>query len=64
MTLIERLFKGFKRVDEKTVDLETRTDALEQMPKVHGMDIYIQDTVPEIETDHVWINTNINQFTR
>ena len=61
-SLLERLFKGFKSVDDKTVALETRTDALEQLPKIHGnFDIYIQDEAPT--SDGVWINTNINQFT-
>lgn len=56
-SLLERLFKGFKSVDDKTVALETRTDALEQMPKVHGMDIYVQDTRPEGDEVFVWIDT-------
>lgn len=43
---------------------ERRLDQIDTEKQVHGMDIYIQDTEPDVAGDYVWINTNINNITR
>ena len=35
---------------------------LNNMPKVHGCDIYIQPQEPDIPADHVWIDTGTIDF--
>lgn len=43
---------------------ERRLDQIDTGKQVHGMDIYIQDTEPDVAGDYIWINTNINNITR
>ena len=62
--IISRLFRKAKATDDKVADVDTRTIVLESRPKIVGMDIYIQDTVPDAEGDFIWINTDVNQFTK
>ena len=62
--LFTRLFRRTKATEEKVAEVGVRTTALESRPKITGMDIYIQDTVPEVEGDFIWINTDVNQFTK
>ena len=62
--LFTRLFRRTKAAEEKVADVGVRTTALESRPKIIGMDIYIQDTAPDVEGDFIWINTNVNQFTK
>ena len=62
--LFTRLFRRTKANEDKVAEVGVRTTVLESRPKITGMDIYIQDTVPDVEGDFIWINTDVNQFTK
>lgn len=61
-SMIRRLFKRAEEGESRIDSINIQVQQIEQRSQVHGMDIYIQDTVPKISVDHIWINTNINQF--
>jgi len=52
---IQDLQQDLSLLREQITELSSRNE-------LHGMDIYIQDIEPDIEQDHIWINTDVDHF--
>ncbi|HHV36999.1 MAG TPA: hypothetical protein GXX77_04095 [Candidatus Cloacimonetes bacterium] len=49
-------------IQNDLAQVKAQVSELVSRPRVHGMDIYIQEEKPEVAEDYVWINTDINEL--
>lgn len=58
--------QAIRHIDNKLRRLKQNVVSVSKMTidRVIGMNIYVQDSEPEVSGDYIWINTNVNQFSR
>ncbi|MCB5288439.1 MAG: hypothetical protein LHW64_11665 [Candidatus Cloacimonetes bacterium] len=55
---LRRRIAQTKATSNFLLQLAELQNQINEMPQIHGADIYVQDTEPDTLNDYVWIDTN------